>query len=98
MIVAKTIGKLKAIEWQDSPRNLSVCFCLDKCGQAMVDRMDLPSKDALTNFVNTLDCQNILSVESMAIQRTLTPQQGSLTTSMREMWKTLYSTSLLTQE
>ena len=64
----------------------------------MVDRMDLPSKDALTNFVNTLDCQNILSVESMAIQRTLTPQQGSLTTLMREMWKTLYSTSLLTQE
>ena len=64
----------------------------------MVDRMDLPSKDALTNFVNTLDCQNILSVESMAIQRTLTPQQGSLTTLIREMWKTLYSTSLLTQE
>ena len=76
MILAKTIGKLKAIEWQDSPliyeAFLSVCFCLDKCGQAMVDRMDLPSKDALTNFVNTLDCQNILSVESMGIQRTLT--------------------------
>ena len=31
---------------------LSVCFCLDKCGQAMIDRMDLSSKDALSNFVN----------------------------------------------
>ena len=31
---------------------LSVCLCLDKCGQAMIDRMDLSSKDALSNFVN----------------------------------------------
>ena len=36
-------------------RFLSVCFCLDKCGQAMVDRMDLSSEDALIDFVNALD-------------------------------------------
>ena len=31
---------------------LSVCFCLDKCGQVMIDRMDLSSKDTLSNFIN----------------------------------------------
>ena len=43
----------------------------------MVDRMDLSSKDSLTNFVNALDCQNILSVESMGIQRTWTPNKAA---------------------
>ena len=39
----------------------------------MVDRMDLSSEDALINFVNALDCQNVSSLESMGIQLALTP-------------------------
>ena len=53
----------------------------------MIDRMDLSSKDTLTNFV-----------ESLGIQMKMDSQQGSLSTLMREMWKTLYSNSLLMQE
>jgi len=63
--------------------------------------MDLSSEDALINFVNALDFVKIFNCvflrkhgDSVGID----PQQGSLTTLMREKWKTPYSIPLIMQE
>ena len=45
---------------------------LVQCGQAVADRMDLPSEDVLIDLVDTL-CQNVSSLEGMGIQLTFTP-------------------------
>ena len=57
---------------------MSVCFCLDKYGQAIVERMDLFIEDVLINFVNALFrlCQNVSSVESIGVQLALTPNKA----------------------
>ena len=62
---------------------MSVCFCLDKCGQAMIDRMDLSSEDASSNFVKLQNMSKYTFRGKHGDSHDIDAEQGSLTTLIR---------------